>query len=68
MGRELEDVKQLIKDIEFMTPEVINALFWGHFRELCGGIGLKTKIGGRELLTKRLEVVRRRRFELRDFI
>jgi len=41
---------------------------WNHVRELCRGIGLKTKIGGRNQLAQRLEVIPTNRFSLSKFI
>ena len=47
-----------------MTTEIISTICWGHLREVYGGMGLKTKIGGRVVLNKRLEVVRKRIFTM----
>jgi len=41
---------------------------WNNVREFCGGIGFKTKIGSRNQLAQRLEVIRTNRFSLRNFI
>ena len=51
-----------------MSSQIISTICWRHLREFYGGMGLKTKIGGRVLWKKRLEVVRKRRFTLWDFM
>ena len=66
--RAKNDSKQIIKDIELVTAEVLAKMCWNHVREFCGGIGLKTKIGGRDQLATRLEVIRKNRFSLGNFM
>jgi len=66
--RAKNDSKQIIKDIELVTAEVLANMCWNHVREFCSGIGLKPKIGGRDQLTQRLEVIRTNRFSLGNFI
>ena len=65
--RDKNDSKQIIKDIEPVTAEVLANMCWNHTHEFCGGIGLKTKIGGRNQLVQRLEVIRTNRFFLGKF-
>jgi hypothetical protein len=66
--RAKNDPKQKIKDIELVTAEVLAAMCWNHVREFCGGLGLKTKTGGREQLARKLEAVRENRFSLGNFM
>lgn len=67
-GRGRLEMKEVISLIETMTPQVISDLCWFHFRQICTRLGIKSKTGGKEQLSKRFEVVRRHRFELGNFM
>ena len=62
--RGFNDAKHIIRDIEYLTPDVTRGLCWNHFRDFCATLGLRTQVGGRSPLAYRLEEMRKERFRL----
>ncbi|KAF8441949.1 hypothetical protein BDZ91DRAFT_769014 [Kalaharituber pfeilii] len=51
--RGVKDMKLVIRDIEFMSKEVLESVCWLHCREFCSTLGMKVKDGGRNALRER---------------
>jgi len=56
--------KQLIASYDYLKPEVVHTMCWNHLRDFCTAVGLKTQIGGRTLLVRRIDQVRQKRYHL----
>ena len=52
--RGFNDPKPIIRDIEYLTPDVTSGLRWNHFRDFCAALGFMTQVGGRSPLAYRL--------------
>lgn len=60
----LGDEKLTIKSIEFLTSNRVSGLCWNYLRNFCTAIGLKTQVGGRKTLVKRIDIFRSNRYKL----
>ena len=60
----LGDEKLTIKSIEFLTSNRVSGLCWNHLRNFCTTVGLKTQVGRRKTLVKRIDILRSNRYKL----
>ena len=62
--RGFNNAKPIIRDIEYLTPDVTRGLCWNHFRDFCAALSLRTQVGGRSSLPYRLEEMCKEKFRL----
>ena len=66
--RRFTDRSKIIQDIEFLTSGAMNKMCWPHLRRCAAMVGLKTQIGGRNTLVKRVDELWKRRVQFREII
>ena len=64
MKRSIKDTGLVIKDLERLTPVFVAGLCSSHLRDFCTSVGMRTQVGGRKILTHRMDTVRQARFRL----
>lgn len=59
---------KIIQDIEFLTSGAVNKMCWPHLRRCAAMVGLKTQVGGRNTLVKRVDELWKKRFQFGEMI
>ena len=66
--RGFTDRGKIIQDVEFLTLGAVNKMCWPHLRRCAAMVGLKTQVGGRNTLVKRVDELWKRRFQFREMV
>lgn len=61
-------MKLIIRDLEYFTEDILQSLCWNHIRNVATSFGLKTKVGNAKNILNRLQVVKKNRFDLGNFM